>query len=109
MHAKHADSSELNRLLGRVIGCAFIILNALGAGLLEKVYENALAYGVRAAGHLTGGSDAMHQLSESDRSATLPAAEFQQAAPGDQTRCPWSINRADSSACFACIAFLHLR
>jgi hypothetical protein len=25
------------------------------------------------------------------------------------TRGPWSINRAESSACFACIAFLHLR
>jgi hypothetical protein len=38
MHAEHADSSELNELSGRVIGCAL-----LGAGFLEKVYENALA------------------------------------------------------------------
>ena len=36
MHAKHADSSELNALSGRVIGCAFTVLNALGAGFLEK-------------------------------------------------------------------------
>jgi GxxExxY protein len=52
MHAKHADSSELNELSGRVIGCAFTVLNTLGAGFLEKVYENALAYEVRAAGLL---------------------------------------------------------
>jgi hypothetical protein len=34
---------------------------------------------------------------------------LQQAAPGNQTRCPWPMNRAESSACFACIACLHLR
>ena len=50
MHAKHADDRELNELSGRVIGCAFTVLNTLGAGFLEKVYENALAYEVRAAG-----------------------------------------------------------
>jgi hypothetical protein len=49
MHAKHADNSELNELSGRVIGCAFTVLNTLGAGFLEKVYENALAYDVHAA------------------------------------------------------------
>ena len=105
-----------------MIGCAFTVLNTLGAGFLEKVYENALAYEVRAAGlsavqqygakvhykdilvgeyfvdllindmllvelktvkalddaqspgRLSRGSNAMHQLSESDRSATMPAA-----------------------------------
>ena len=50
MHARHADSSELNGLSGRVIRFAFTVLSALAAGLLEKVYENALAYEVRAAG-----------------------------------------------------------
>ena len=50
MHAEHADNSKLNELSGRVIGCAFTVLNTLGAGFLEKVYENALAYEVRAAG-----------------------------------------------------------
>jgi hypothetical protein len=48
--AKHADNSELNELSGRVIGCAFTVLNTLGAGFLEKVHENAVAYEVRAAG-----------------------------------------------------------
>ena len=48
MHAKHADNSELNELSGRVIGCAFTVLNTLGAGFLEEVYEKALAYEVRA-------------------------------------------------------------
>ncbi len=48
--SKHADNSELNELSGRVIGRAFTVLNTLGAGFLEKVYKNALAYEVRAAG-----------------------------------------------------------
>ena len=48
--AKHADDHELNELSGRVIGCAFTVLNTLGAGFLEKVYENTLAYEVHAAG-----------------------------------------------------------
>ena len=114
MHAKHADNSELNELSGHVIGCAFTVLNTLGAGFLEQVYENALANEARAAGlsvrqqygakvhykdilageyfvdllindvlfgrvedrQSTGrsSSNAMHQLSESDRSATMPAA-----------------------------------
>jgi len=40
----HADDSGLNDLSRMVIGCAFTVLNTLGAGFLEKVYENALAY-----------------------------------------------------------------
>lgn len=50
MHAEHADESRLNDLSRRVIGCALIVLNALGAGFLEKVYENALAHELRKAG-----------------------------------------------------------
>src|SRR5208282_1396493 len=50
MHAEHADRNGLNDLSGRVIGCAFTVLNTLGAGFLEKVYENALAYEIRATG-----------------------------------------------------------
>ena len=62
MHAEHADNNDLNELSGRVIGCAFTVLNTLGAGFLEKVYENALAYEVRATGlcqgaHILGGED----------------------------------------------------
>jgi predicted outer membrane lipoprotein len=48
MHAEHADKSELNELSGRVMGCAFTVLNALG--FLEKVHENALSWEIRAAG-----------------------------------------------------------
>src|ERR1041385_4931044 len=33
---------EINDLTHKVIGCAFKVHNALGAGFLEKVYENAL-------------------------------------------------------------------
>ncbi|MDR3536778.1 MAG: GxxExxY protein [Acetobacteraceae bacterium] len=42
MHAEHADSDRLNDFSGRVIGCAFTVFDTLGAGFLEKVYENAL-------------------------------------------------------------------
>jgi GxxExxY protein len=43
----HADEIGVNRLSERVIGCAFRVLNTLGAGFLEKVYENALAHELR--------------------------------------------------------------
>ena len=46
----HADDMRLNELSGRVIDCAFTVLNTLGAGYLEKVYENALAHELRKAG-----------------------------------------------------------
>ena len=46
----HADRDRLNELSGRSIGCAFTVLNTLGAGFLEKVYENALAHELRSAG-----------------------------------------------------------
>ena len=47
MDAEHADGVLLNDLSGRVIGCAYTVLNTLGAGFLEEVYENALAYELR--------------------------------------------------------------
>jgi GxxExxY protein len=37
----------MNELTERIIGCAFKVGNVLGAGFLEKVYENALAYELR--------------------------------------------------------------
>lgn len=35
---------KLNELAEKTIGCAFTVANTLGAGFLEKVYENALAH-----------------------------------------------------------------
>ena len=46
----HADENGGNRLSERIIGCAFQVLNTLGAGFLEKVYENALAHESRKSG-----------------------------------------------------------
>ena len=46
----HADSDGLNDLSGRVAGYAFTVLNTLGVGCLEKVYENALAHEMPASG-----------------------------------------------------------
>lgn len=33
---------EIDVLTGTIIGCAYKVHNALGAGFLERVYENAL-------------------------------------------------------------------
>jgi GxxExxY protein len=49
---QEADPSGegLNRLTEAVIGCAFTVLNTLGSGFLEKVYENALAHEIGKSG-----------------------------------------------------------
>jgi GxxExxY protein len=44
------DAERLNELTGRIIGCAYAVSNELGAGFLEKVYENALAHEIRKTG-----------------------------------------------------------
>lgn len=41
---------RLNRLTQRVIGCAMEVHSTLGPGLLERVYEEALAYELHQAG-----------------------------------------------------------
>ena len=40
----------LNELTKWIIGCAYTVSNGLGAGFLEKVYENALAHELRKSG-----------------------------------------------------------
>jgi GxxExxY protein len=50
MHAKYANRTRLNELSKIVFGCAFTVLNTLGAGFLENVYENALALELHRAG-----------------------------------------------------------
>ena len=42
-----ANRDRLNALSRGIIGCAFTVLNRLGPGFLEKVYENALAFELR--------------------------------------------------------------
>ncbi|HET6237296.1 MAG TPA: GxxExxY protein [Acetobacteraceae bacterium] len=46
----NADDTVLDHLTGPIIGSAMTVSNALGAGFLEKVYENALAHELRKAG-----------------------------------------------------------
>jgi hypothetical protein len=41
---------ELNEITEKVIGCAYKVLNTLGIGFLERVYENALAIEIQNAG-----------------------------------------------------------
>jgi hypothetical protein len=45
-----ADETELNRLSKVIIGCGMAVANSLGAGFVEKVYENALAQEFRKVG-----------------------------------------------------------
>jgi GxxExxY protein len=45
-----ADERRLNDLSHAIIGSAYKVSNALGAGFVEKVYENALALEIRKAG-----------------------------------------------------------
>jgi GxxExxY protein len=44
------SENQLNSLTEKIIGAAFNVSNALGAGFLEKVYENALAHEIKKAG-----------------------------------------------------------
>ena len=46
----HADGAGMDRLSGVIIGCSFRVMNGLGVGFAEKVYENALAHELRKAG-----------------------------------------------------------
>jgi GxxExxY protein len=41
---------EHSEITERIIGCAYTVSNTLGAGFLEKVYENALAHELRKQG-----------------------------------------------------------
>ena len=46
----NADRKRYDDLSERIIGCAFTVANTLGAGFLEKVYENALAHELQKTG-----------------------------------------------------------
>jgi len=46
----NADQGNINVISKLTIGCAFRVINSLGVGFLEKVYENALAHELRKAG-----------------------------------------------------------
>ena len=41
---------EIDTITETIIGCASDVSNALGVGILEKVYENALAFDIRQKG-----------------------------------------------------------
>lgn len=41
---------KTNEITEKIIGCAYTVSNTLGAGFLEKVYQNALAHELRKQG-----------------------------------------------------------
>ena len=97
MHAEHADDSELNELSGCMIGCAFTLL---GRGFWKWSMRprwpmKAMPPAYRLCNNTAPRCILCNASIIRNRwSATLPAAEYRQAAPGDQTRGPWPINRA---------------
>ena len=46
----NTDKHRLNLISEKVIGCVFTVSNSLGAGFLEKVYQNALLIELSSAG-----------------------------------------------------------
>jgi len=46
----YPDEHGVDSITRQIIACAFAVSNKLGAGFLEKVYENALAIELRKAG-----------------------------------------------------------
>jgi GxxExxY protein len=50
MASPDANLSIVEQAAHVVIGCGFDVLNRLGGGFVEKVYENALAYEIRERG-----------------------------------------------------------
>ncbi|WP_225073784.1 GxxExxY protein [Desulfuromonas sp. CSMB_57] len=44
------DEAYYNSVTEQIIGCSYKVANILGAGFLEKVYENALAYELEKSG-----------------------------------------------------------
>ncbi len=47
---KDDSKDEINLITEKIIGCAYKIMNELGCGFLEKVYENALAHEISKCG-----------------------------------------------------------
>lgn len=50
LFVKDSEGDKLDEITEKVIGCAYKIMNELGCGFLEKVYENALAHEIRKLG-----------------------------------------------------------
>jgi GxxExxY protein len=46
-HLSSDEQKEMDAITEKIIGCAYTVSNKLGAGFLEKVYENALAHETR--------------------------------------------------------------
>ena len=47
LFAENDGKDQINFITEKTIGCAYKVMNGLGCGFLEKVYENALAHEIR--------------------------------------------------------------
>jgi GxxExxY protein len=59
MQMDEGDARLLQPVTGRIIGCAFQVANAPGHGVIEKVYENALAHEMRKPGFGAGSGESL--------------------------------------------------
>jgi GxxExxY protein len=50
LFVKDNEMEHVNEITEKIIGCAYKVMNELGCGFLEKVYENALAHEIRKLG-----------------------------------------------------------
>ena len=50
MYEDRVDEQDLDQLTEKIIGCAYQVINTIGIGFVEKVYENALAREIHQAG-----------------------------------------------------------
>ena len=48
---KDEMQNRINLITEQIIGCAYKVMNGLGIGFLEKVYENALAHKIDKLGY----------------------------------------------------------
>jgi GxxExxY protein len=50
LFVQDVNQDKINDITEKIIGCAYKVMNELGCGFLEKVYENALAHEIRKLG-----------------------------------------------------------
>jgi GxxExxY protein len=111
MHAEHADERRLNALSANVIGCAFNVLNMLGAGFSKKVYDTAVVVELRERGmsavQQSGITALYHGVAMGAYFTDLLVdkqhpVELKVAKARDDTHCPQCINYLKRTGLYLC-------